>query len=122
MSNNRELDILVAKELGYTVREHRFSKQIIYHNLIAPEGYGFRVRDRITEEYAWLDVPNFSTDITEAMKLVEREEVEFSLVYEKDIGTWWYNAKFDSRELGIDESAPRAIVEAWLMFQAVDFA
>lgn len=75
---DRELDVRVAKALGYTVYHYDkdYAKNC-YYQLFDGDGgpvvytNGWRDGERKTEEEAWNDVPRFSTDLAAAWALVE---------------------------------------------------
>jgi hypothetical protein len=74
----RELDILVAKSLGYWVYHYdKDYAENCYYELMEPDsvtpvvGWPPRKGERKTEAEAWEDAPDFSTDTTAALIVVE---------------------------------------------------
>ena len=119
MTDNRELDILVAKTLGYEL-EREFDGFV--------SGGEFRIVKKSDNWVMYNKIPNYSTDIAEAMKLVEREK-EFGFVLgidppeEYPEGSAHFDAHFgfaaDASD-AIAETASLAIVRAWLAWKGVD--
>lgn len=126
MTDNRELDILVAKTLGYSVRKAVIAKEHIQYFLDAPKGFGYRVRPSFTEEDEWLNVPQFSIDIAEAMKLVPESDKDHSFWLKRLSHVW--SATIEDYSLSPDacyfnedgDTAAEAIVLAWLAWKGVD--
>jgi hypothetical protein len=89
MYSGRELDILIAKVMGYSVYHYDKDHPDNCYYMLVDEHFdqvapyeGWRSGERKTEELAWEDCPEFSSDVSLAMELVEhlrRKGFGFSL-------------------------------------------
>lgn len=68
----RDLDCAVAEALGWHIRTCApYGEECPWRDYVLADKEGMRIGIGLTEEEAWQNVPHFSTDMSEAWRLVE---------------------------------------------------
>lgn len=122
-TQKRSLDALVAKNLGYRVERHE-NDDYFFYMLHQPRFQilnEVEVGERGTEADAWADCPHFTSNMNDAMQLINRAMFDdATVIIRQPESDRWTVAIFLSKEqsfTGEGDILPLALSQAWLAYR-----